>query len=154
MQPQPPGTVFESSKEVERRYRRRLAHEERELCYVLALDTRHRLLREALVSVGGLNGVGVEPRDVFAPVVRERAASAIVIHNHPSGVPEASAEDLALAVRLWRAAGVLGVKLLDFVVVAREGCTSLADLGLLADGDDSASTRIVRYRRYARAPVR
>jgi DNA repair protein RadC len=115
---------------------------------VLALDTRLRLLREALVAIGGLNGVGVEPRDVFAPVVRERAASVIVIHNHPSGVPNASPEDLALAVRLWRAAGILGVKLLDFVVVAREGCTSFGDLGLLLEDDDHVAHRIVRHRRY------
>lgn len=144
----PPGTPFEGSKDVVRYFRRRIAHEEREFCYALALDTRHHLLREAMVSAGGLNGTAVELRDVFAPVVLERAASAIVIPNHPSSLAEASDLGVLLAIRLKRAADALGVTLLDFVIVARDGSMSFADVGLLADEGDVAAHRIVRHRRY------
>lgn len=91
---------------------------------------------------------------MFAPVVRERAASAIVIHNHPSGVADASDLDVLLAIRLKRAADVLGVDLLDFVIVARAGSMSFADVGLLADEGDIAAHRIVRHRRYGRGARR
>jgi DNA repair protein RadC len=73
----------------------------------------------------------VSPRDVFVPVVRERASSALVLHNHPSGRVEPSPEDVQLSMRLRDAANILGVKLLDFVIVASEGYTSFAERGLL-----------------------
>ena len=97
------GKRFRSGRDVARVYRPRIGHEEREYCYVLALDAQHRLLREALVGVGGSSRVAVDPRDVFTPVLRERADGAIVIHNHPAGDPAPSAADRAVAARLQRA---------------------------------------------------
>jgi DNA repair protein RadC len=131
--PPPRGTLFQHGRDVARFYRHRLGDEDRELFYVLALDNGHRLLRESLVAIGGSNRVFVSPRDVFVPVVRERASSALVLHNHPSGRVEPSPEDVQLSMRLREAANILGVKLLDFVIVASDGYTSFADSGLFTN---------------------
>lgn len=131
--PAPRGMPFASSRDVVAYYSRRLAHEDREHCYVMALDARNRLLAEMLVSVGGLTGAAVEPRDFFVPVIRERAAAAIVVHNHPSGNAEPSKEDLTLASNLKTASRILGIRLLDFVIVGRDESRSFRDMGLLTD---------------------
>jgi len=100
---------------------------ERERFCVLLLDGKHRLLRELLVSEGTLNSSLVHPRDVFGPAVREGAGALIVVHNHPSGDPEPSAEDLAITQRLREAGELLGIPLVDHVVVADGGWVSLRE---------------------------
>ena len=100
---------------------------ERELFLALLLDGKHRLLRQVLVSEGTLNSSLVHPRDVFGPALREGAGALIVAHNHPSGDPEPSCEDLALTERLHEAGVLLGIPLLDHVVIADEAWVSLRE---------------------------
>jgi DNA repair protein RadC len=100
---------------------------ERERFCALLLDGKHRLLREVLVSEGTLNSSLVHPRDVFGAAVREGAGALIVVHNHPSGDPEPSAEDLAITQRLHEAGELLGIPLVDHVVVADGGWVSLRE---------------------------
>ena len=95
------------------------------------LDTKHRMIKEVCVSVGCLDSTIVHPREVFRPAVAEAAAAVILVHNHPSGDPAPSAEDRAVTRRLAATAEVLGVELLDHVIVARQGCVSLRDAGML-----------------------
>jgi len=98
---------------------------------ILALDVRHRLKREAVVSVGCLTSSVVHPREVFQEAVLSRAAALIVFHNHPSGDPEPSAEDLALTRRLAAAGALMGIELLDHVIVGAAGWVSLKERGVL-----------------------
>lgn len=99
---------------------------ERQECFAaLLLDGRHRVRRLVPLSRGTLLASLVHPREVFAPAVRESAAGVIVAHNHPSGDPEPSAEDLAVTERLARAGELLGVPLIDHLVVASGGFRSL-----------------------------
>lgn len=98
---------------------------------ILALDVRHRLKREAVVSVGCLTSSLVHPREVFQEAVVARAAALIVFHNHPSGDPEPSAEDLALTRRLAAAGTLMGIELLDHVIVGAAGWVSLKERGVL-----------------------
>jgi DNA repair protein RadC len=98
-----------------------------ETFHVLLLDGKHRLRRRQRVSVGTLTSSLVHPREVFAPAVREGAAAVIVAHNHPSGDPEPSAEDLAVTRRLIEAGRVLGVPLVDHVVLGDGGFVSIRD---------------------------
>jgi len=98
---------------------------------LLALDVRHRLRREAVVSVGCLTSSLVHPREVFQEAIVSRAAAIILFHNHPSGDPEPSAEDLSLTRRLASAGTLLGIEVLDHVVLGAGRVVSLKDRGVL-----------------------
>ena len=98
-----------------------------ETFHVLLLDGKHRLRRHERVSQGTLTSSLVHPREVFGPAIREGAAALIVVHNHPSGDPEPSAEDLAVTRRLVEVGRILGVPLLDHVVIADTGYVSIRD---------------------------
>jgi len=98
-----------------------------ETFHVLLLDGKHRLRRRERISEGTLNSSLVHPREVFGPAIREGAAALIVAHNHPSGDPEPSAEDLAVTRRLIEAGRLLGVPLLDHVVIGAQSYVSIRD---------------------------
>lgn len=103
-----------------------LAWLDREESHVLVLDRRHRLLRVALVGLGGVAHAPMEPREVFQAALREPAAAAfLVVHNHPSGDPSPSAEDLAVTHRLELGAALVGLDFVDHVIVGSGGWTSL-----------------------------
>lgn len=107
-----------------------LAHLEHERSVVLLLDRRHRILREAIVGVGGVAHSPMEPREVFAAALREPGTAAIMVaHNHPSGDPSPSPEDRAVTRRLADGAALLGVEFLDHLVIAAGGWTSLRNDG-------------------------
>jgi DNA repair protein RadC len=90
---------------------------EQETFWSLLLDGKHRLRRVVQVSVGTLTASLVHPREVFRCAVREAAAALIVAHNHPSGDPEPSAEDLQVTERLRAAGEILGIPLQDHVIL-------------------------------------
>jgi DNA repair protein RadC len=98
---------------------------------LLALDARHRLRREAVVSVGCLTASLVHPREVFQEAVVSRAAALVLFHNHPSGDPEPSAEDLALTRRLSAAGSLMGIEVLDHLVLGAGRYVSLKERGVL-----------------------
>lgn len=100
---------------------------EREVLLALLLDGKHRLRRIERISEGTLTSALVHPREVYTPCVREAAAALIVVHNHPSGDPEPSEEDVSVTRRLAEAGQILGIPLLDHVVVAEEGQVSLRE---------------------------
>ena len=97
----------------------------------LALDVRHRLKRETVVSVGCLTSSLVHPREVFQEAVAARAAALIVFHNHPSGDAEPSSEDVALTRRLAAAGTLMGIEVLDHLIVGAAGWVSLKERGVL-----------------------
>ncbi len=108
-----------------------LRGERREHFLGLYLNTRNRLLLRETVSVGSLNASIVHPREVFEPALRHGAASLVVVHNHPSGETDPSADDLAITRRLAEAGEILGIALLDHVIVGRDRFTSLKEEGHL-----------------------
>ncbi len=98
---------------------------------LLALDVRHRLKREAVISVGCLTASLVHPREVFQEAVVSRAAALVLFHNHPSGDPEPSAEDASLTRRLAAAGSLMGIEILDHLVLGAGRYVSLKDRGIL-----------------------
>jgi DNA repair protein RadC len=98
---------------------------------LLALDVRHRLKREAVISVGCLTASLVHPREVFQEAVVSRAAALVLFHNHPSGDPEPSAEDVTLTRRLASAGALMGIEVLDHVVLGAGRFVSLKQRGVL-----------------------
>jgi DNA repair protein RadC len=97
----------------------------------LYLNTRNRLLARETISVGSLNAAIVHPREVFEPAVRRGAASVVVVHNHPSGEPDPSEDDINITRRLDEAGNILGISLMDHVIVTAGGYTSLKEADLL-----------------------
>jgi DNA repair protein RadC len=98
---------------------------------ILALDVRHRLKREAVISVGCLTSSLVHPREVFQEAVVARAAALVLFHNPPSGDPEPSGEDVALTRRLSSAGTLMGIEVLDHLVLGAGRFVSLKERGLL-----------------------
>ena len=89
--------------------------------HVYHLNSRNRVTSYQKVSMGSLNGSLVHPREVFRQAVIEGAAAIVIAHNHPSGDPAPSREDLELTYRLWDAGKILGIELLDHIIVTPEG---------------------------------
>ncbi len=108
---------------------RHAAHAEREGFHVILLDVRGRLIRAAQVAEGSLSQCPVSPRDALRPAVREGAHSIVLCHNHPSGDPSPSADDVDLTERLRVAAELVGVLARDHVIVAAGGYYSFVEAG-------------------------
>jgi DNA repair protein RadC len=98
---------------------------------VVLLDTKHRVLRTALVAVGTLNATVVEPRDVFREAMLGAAAAVVVFHNHPSGDPTPSDDDTDLTHRLAAAGTLLGIEVIDHIVLGDVRYCSFKEMGLL-----------------------
>jgi len=105
--------------------------ERREHFVAVLLDTKNRVLRMETISIGTLDSSLVHPREVYRIVVREAAASWIAVHNHPSGDPTPSPEDIAITRRLKDAGQLLGIELLDHLIIGDGNYTSLRSLGHL-----------------------
>jgi DNA repair protein RadC len=105
----------------------RLAGLQQEVFLVVGLDIRNGLLDVVEVARGTVHGVEVHPREVFRPLIRMAAAGAVVVHNHPSGDPTPSAEDVELTQRLRSVGEILGIPIVDHVVVGDRRFTSIGE---------------------------
>ena len=110
---------------------RDLPRARREHFVVLLLNARHELERRETVSIGSLNASIVHPREVFLPAILHSAASVVLVHNHPSGDPEPSEEDLNITRRLIEVGELVGIGVLDHVIVASRGTVSFRARQLL-----------------------
>ena len=108
-----------------------MRHYLREHFRVLLLDTKNKVLGMEEISIGSLNTSLVHPREVFRPAIRKACASVILIHNHPSGDPTPSSEDIAVTRRLYEAGRLLGIEVLDHVVIGDGRFVSFREKGLL-----------------------
>lgn len=106
-----------------------LDHEE---VWTLALDGQNHLLQTRCVARGGQHGCALRARDVLRVALRDGASGLVLVHNHPSGDPKPSREDIDMTTSLVQACEAVGLPLLDHVIVARDGATSLFELGVLA----------------------
>ena len=104
---------------------------DREEFLVVLLDGCNQILGFNVVSVGSLTASIVHPREVFKPAIIGSAASLVLVHNHPSGDPEPSAEDRALTDRLRGVADMVGIKIIDHVVIGDGVFVSFAERQLL-----------------------
>lgn len=109
----------------------RFRYEEKERFFSIMLNTKNKVLGIEEISVGSLNSSIVHPREVFKTAVRKSAASIIVAHNHPSGDPAPSREDVEVTRRLCEAGRLLGVELLDHVIFGDGEILSMKQKGLM-----------------------
>jgi DNA repair protein RadC len=126
-----PGQALRSSEDVFRHFRDGLEKEKRELFYVVLLNNKNKKIRDVKISEGSLTASLVHPREVYNPVIRESAAAVIFVHNHPSGDPAPSPEDIEITRRLKEVGDVMGVRVLDHVVVGKDRYFSFSDKGML-----------------------
>jgi DNA repair protein RadC len=92
-----------------------------EVCYVVCLTTPMDLIGYHLVSRGSLSEASLHPREVYKVAMLANAASIVVVHNHPSGDPTPSPDDLAVTARLKAVGEILGIELLDHIVIGHQG---------------------------------
>lgn len=123
------GQLFRSSADVFHHYQELLGNLKKEEFHVLLLDAKNRKLKDVRVSEGSLTSSLVHPREVFIPVVRESAAAVILIHNHPSGDPAPSQEDLQITRRLRQVGEIMGVHVLDHLIIGKGRYVSFVDDG-------------------------
>lgn len=123
--------IVRSPEDVARVVVPKLRDKTHECFLVLLLDAKNGLKHVQELTVGTLNASLVHPREVFKLAIDFRAAAVLVAHNHPSGNPEPSAEDLAVTRQLVEAGKVVGIPLHDHLIVAGERFTSLAERGML-----------------------
>jgi len=110
--------------------RSRLKDKKKEYFLALLLDTRNQLIKVAEISVGSLDSSIVHPREVFKEAISASAASVIFVHNHPSGDPEASEDDIKLTRRLAEAGEIVGIDVLDHIIIGDKKYASLKREGL------------------------
>jgi len=126
-----PKPSFKRSADVAHHYLPLMRDLRKEVFRVLLLNRANRLLKEVTISEGTLDASIVHPRDVFREALLEPAAGIILIHNHPSGNPSPSEEDLRITKQLVEAGRLLGIKVYDHIILAGESYRSLADEGLM-----------------------
>jgi len=125
------GQRIQSAAALYEHVRAQLAHLQHEVFLAIALDAKHRPIETITVAQGTLASVDVHPREAFRALIKIAAAACFFCHNHPSGDPEPSPDDLALTTRLRDVGRLVGIAVLDHVIVAGEGYVSLAERGLL-----------------------
>lgn len=108
-----------------------LTYKQQEHTLALYLNGRQELIHRQTIAVGGVNYLMLEARDVFAPAFRLPASFIILVHNHPSGDPEPSQDDLKVTQRLLAAGELLGINLIDHIIVAKKGYVSLKEKGII-----------------------
>ena len=132
--------------------RPRLATMDHEELWVLALDGRHGLRAARRAASGGIHGLHVSARDVLRIALREAASAFVLVHNHPSGDPTPSDEDVAFTRAVADSGVIVGTPMLDHVIIARRRSSSLLELGVLA-GPGAASGGGARARQLSRGPL-
>jgi DNA repair protein RadC len=125
------GASFCSSQDVAVYYRPRMKDLKKEMFRCILLDTKNKIIREEVVSIGSLSASIVHPRDTFKAAIRESAAAVIFIHNHPSGDIKPSQEDILLTRRLVQAGEVLGIQVLDHIIIGDGDHFSFRDNGMM-----------------------
>jgi DNA repair protein RadC len=125
------GQPLRSSEDVFHHFRGSLEKEKREFFYVVLLNNKNRKMRDIKVSEGSLTASLVHPREVYNPVIRESAAAVIFVHNHPSGDPAPSQEDIEITRRLKEVGNVMGIRVLDHVVIGHDRYFSFSDKGMI-----------------------
>jgi DNA repair protein RadC len=103
----------------------------REIFVVFVLSASNRVVTYEIVSTGTLNSSLVHPREVFRTAIVGNAASIIIAHNHPSGNPDPSPEDIAITKKVVEAGKIIGIEVRDHIIFADDKTTSFAELGLL-----------------------
>lgn len=109
--------VINNSEDIAKYYIEKLRDKKKEYFIAVFLDSKNKIIKDEVISVGTLNASLVHPREVFKEAIKNSANAIILVHNHPSGDCEASAEDEEVTRKMKQASEIIGIKLLDHVIV-------------------------------------
>lgn len=123
------GLTFSDPQTVARYYMEDMRHEEKEVIKLLLLNTRGKLIGECVLSIGTVDMALISPRELFIEALQRKAAAIILLHNHPSGDPEPSREDVHITRRVYEAGALLGISLLDHIIIGDNCFISLKEKG-------------------------
>ena len=118
-----PGTIADY-------YMERLRHEDQEVLLCMMLDTKNQLLGEKEITRGTVNATMISPRELFLAALQFRAVHILLVHNHPSGIPEPSGDDITVTRQIRRAGEMLGITLLDHIIIGDHCYTSMLEQGI------------------------
>ncbi len=124
-------TVLRTSEDVMSVYLRQMKNLKKEVFKVVLLNTKGRLIKDVTVSEGGLTSSMAHPREVFSPAIRESAHSVILVHNHPSGDPSPSDDDINITRRLQEVGKLMDIHVVDHIIVGDNQYYSFVDEGLI-----------------------
>lgn len=124
------GRIFEAPQEVAEYYQEDMRHMEQEQFRLMMFNTRQVMIGDVLLTKGTVNAALAAPREIFIEALRYHAVSLILVHNHPSGDPEPSQEDIRLTRRVREAGELLGIGLLDHIIIGDGSFVSLKERGL------------------------
>ena len=124
------GESFTGAAAIYEHFKIRLSEEKQEQFIAVYLDNKHRIISEKMITQGTLNQSLVHPREVFSPAIEKRAAAIILIHNHPSGDPKPSQQDIEITKRLSEVGKIVGIKILDHIIIG-EGYFSFVDENMM-----------------------
>lgn len=127
----PKKTVFSNAGEIAEYYMEELRHLEREQFMLLFLNNRCGLIKDLILSIGTVNQTIVSPRDVFIEAVKNGAVHLIMIHNHPSGDPTPSRNDIICTDRIFKAGELIGISLLDHIIIGDNSYFSFKERDIL-----------------------
>lgn len=125
------GEQLLSSRQVFETFSPRFSAFGQEWFVALLLDPRNRLIKAETVSIGSFSSAAVMPANIFREALRVGAVSVILMHNHPSGDPTPSMEDLALTSRAVEGGQLLGIRVLDHIILGQGRFTSMAETGMM-----------------------
>ncbi|HBA63034.1 MAG TPA: hypothetical protein DCZ20_04170 [Lachnospiraceae bacterium] len=125
------GLCFDRPESIANYYMEDMRHHGQEILKLLMLNTKSRLIGETMISKGTVNAAVISPRELLIEALQKNAVSIILMHNHPSGDPTPSREDILITRRVKEAGALIGIELLDHIVIGNHSYVSFAEKGLL-----------------------
>ena len=125
------GPAFPAGKDVYSYFHPRFSGLKKEVFHCALLDVKNRLIRESRISEGTLTSSVIHPRESFREAIKESAVSVIFVHNHPSGDPQPSREDILITEKLASAGETVGIRVLDHIIIGDGEYTSMLEKGYL-----------------------
>jgi DNA repair protein RadC len=107
-----------------------LRHQEQEILILAMLNSKGRLIQDKVISKGTVRSSLISPREIFIEAMKHQAVSILLLHNHPSGIPDPSRDDLALTLRVKEAGEMIGIELLDHIIIGDRQAVSMREQGL------------------------
>ncbi len=135
------GAVFRNPEQIARRYMEELRHEPQEHMLLLMLNSKARLIGENTISKGTVNASLITPREIYMQAMQKNAVSVVLLHNHPSGDPTPSRDDIRTTRRIWEAGRDIGIELLDHIVIGDMCYTSFREEGMFDQWEQERTCR-------------
>jgi DNA repair protein RadC len=124
------GVILNSPSAAAEYYMEELRHQEQEILVLAMLNSKGRLIQDKVVSKGTVRSSLISPREIFIEAMKHQAVSILLLHNHPSGIPDPSRDDLALTLRVKEAGEMIGIELLDHIIIGDRQAVSMREQGL------------------------